>query len=366
MKKQLLTPLAVGRLHLKNRVVMAPMTRSRAEHGSEAPTALNALYYAQRSGAGLIITEGTQVSRQGQGYAYTPGIYSSEQVVGWKHVTQAVHDAGGLIAAQLWHVGRMSHASLQEQGAVPVAPSAIRAQAQVFVSDGRGSGLMAPAEQPREMKLEDIETVKQSFVEASRNAMEAGFDLVEIHGANGYLFDQFLATGTNKRLDAYGGSLENRARFLLETVDALIGVVGADRVGVRLSPWGTISDIQDDEPEAMALFLAHALDQRNIAYLHLAEWEWTGGQAYPEGFRKRMRSAFQKTLIVCGNHDAERGEALLAQGLADAIAMGRPFIANPDLVERIRQEVPLSEANPALFYGGDARGYTDYPTHHAL
>jgi len=363
MKKRLLSPLKMGRVELKNRVVMAPMTRSRAKHGSDAPTALNALYYAQRGSAGLIITEGTQVSRQGQGYAYTPGIYSSEQVAGWKQVTHAVHEAGGLIAAQLWHVGRMSHASLQAQGSAPVAPSAIQAQAQVFISDGKGSGLMAPAEKPREMTLDDMASVKQSFVEAARNAVAAGFDLVEVHGANGYLFDQFLATGTNKRQDAYGGSLANRARFLLETVDALIEVVGADRVGVRLSPWGTISDIQDDEPEAMALFLAHALDQRDIAYLHLAEWEWTGGPAYPEGFRQRLRSAFQKTLIVCGNYDAERGEALLAEGLVDAIAMGRPFIANPDLVERIRQAAPLAEANPALFYGGDAKGYTDYPVY---
>ncbi|WP_136333870.1 alkene reductase [Pseudomonas aeruginosa] len=299
MSNLLLSPLAVGNLALRNRIVMAPMTRSRAQQPGDVPTALNALYYAQRAGAGLIVSEGTQISRLGQGYAYTPGIYSEAQLAGWRQVTEAVHAAGGLIAAQLWHVGRMSHRSLQ-----------------------------------------------------------AG----ELHGANGYLIDQFLASASNRRSDAYGGSLENRARFLLEIVDALVAAVGAERVGLRLSPWGTINDMHDDEPEAMTLYLAEALQRRGIAYLHLAEWEWSGGPAYPQGFRERLRERFRAPLIVCGNYDAERAEAILQAGLADAVAIGRPFIANPDLVERIRLGAPLAEANQARFYGGDAAGYTDYPT----
>ncbi len=362
MSNLLLSPLAVGNLALRNRIVMAPMTRSRAQQPGDVPTALNALYYAQRAGAGLIVSEGTQISRLGQGYAYTPGIYSEAQLAGWRQVTEAVHAAGGLIAAQLWHVGRMSHRSLQAGGEAPIAPSPIQAKAQVFIADGQGGGSMAPADAPREMTLEDIRRVRDEFVRAARNALDAGFDLVELHGANGYLIDQFLASASNRRSDAYGGSLENRARFLLEIVDALVAAVGAERVGLRLSPWGTINDMHDDEPEAMTLYLAEALQRRGIAYLHLAEWEWSGGPAYPQGFRERLRERFRAPLIVCGNYDAERAEAILQAGLADAVAIGRPFIANPDLVERIRLGAPLAEANQARFYGGDAAGYTDYPT----
>ncbi|HCF3045897.1 alkene reductase [Pseudomonas aeruginosa] len=348
MSNLLLSPLAVGNLTLRNRIVMAPMTRSRAQQPGDVPTALNALYYAQRAGAGLIVSEGTQISRLGQGYAYTPGIYSEAQLAGWRQVTEAVHAAGGLIAAQLWHVGRMSHRSLQAGGEAPIAPSPIQAKAQVFIADGQGGGSMAPADAPREMTLEDIRRVRDEFVRAARNALDAGFDLVELHGANGYLIDQFLASASNRRSDAYGGSLENRARFLLEIVDALVAAVGAERVGLRLSPWGTINDMHDDEPEAMTLYLAEALQRRGIAYL--------------QGFRERLRERFRAPLIVCGNYDAERAEAILQAGLADAVAIGRPFIANPDLVERIRLGAPLAEANQARFYGGDAAGYTDYPT----
>ncbi|MGK4697563.1 alkene reductase, partial [Pseudomonas aeruginosa] len=247
-------------------------------------------------------------------------------------------------------------------GEAPIAPSPIQAKAQVFIADGQGGGSMAPADAPREMTLEDIRRVRDEFVRAARNALDAGFDLVELHGANGYLIDQFLASASNRRSDAYGGSLENRARFLLEIVDALVAAVGAERVGLRLSPWGTINDMHDDEPEAMTLYLAEALQRRGIAYLHLAEWEWSGGPAYPQGFRERLRERFRAPLIVCGNYDAERAEAILQAGLADAVAIGRPFIANPDLVERIRLGAPLAEANQARFYGGDAAGYTDYPT----
>lgn len=362
MSKKLLTPLKLGSITLKNRIVMAPMTRSRSQQPGDVPTEMNAEYYAQRATAGLIITEGTQVSTQGQGYAYTPGIFSADQISGWAEVTKSVHAKEGLIAAQLWHVGRMSHHSLQHEGKPLLAPSAIKANASVFISDGQGKGFMAPADEPVAMSLENIELVKQEFLQAAKNAVQAGFDLVEIHGANGYLFDQFLATATNKREDQYGGSIENRARLLLETIDLLVEAIGADRVALRLSPWGTINDIQDDQPEEMTLYLATELQKRNIIYLHLAEWEWTGGPAYPQGFRERLRTLFTNTLIVCGNYDAERAEAILQQGLVDAVAIGRPFIANPDLVERIRINAPLNTPQQETFYGGTAVGYTDYPT----
>lgn len=351
MSNLLLSPLAVGNLALRNRIVMAPMTRSRAQQPGDVPTALNALYYAQRAGAGLIVSEGTQISHLGQGYAYTPGIYSEAQLAGWRQVTEAVHAAGGLIAAQLWHVGRMSHRSLQAGGEAPIAPSPIQAKAQVFIADGQGGGSMAPADAPREMTLEDIRRVRDEFVRAARNALDAGFDLVELHGANGYLIDQFLASASNRRSDAYGGSLENRARFLLEIVDALVAAVGAERVGLRLSPWGTINDMHDDEPEAMTLYLAEALQRRGIAYLHLAEWEWSGGPAYPQGFRERLRERFRAPLIVCGNYDAERAEAILQAGLIPFPPMHRSR-ARP----RLRSRRSLAVLLPILLLA--AAGFT--------
>lgn len=363
MSKELFRSLQMGALSLPNRLIMAPMTRSRAGQPGDVPVAINATYYAQRASAGLIISEGTQVSQQGQGYAYTPGIYSREQLDGWRVVTEAVHAAGGRIAAQLWHVGRVSHASMQPHGGKPIAPSAITANAQVFVSDAKGGGRMAPAAEPREMTAQDFQQVRDEFVRASQAALDAGFDLVEVHGANGYLFDQFLATGSNRRTDQYGGSLENRARFLLETLDAMITAVGSERIGLRLSPWGSVNDMQDDEPEAMTLYLAEQLQQRSLAYLHLAEWEWAGGAPYPKGFRERLRAAFSGPLIVCGNYDGERAEAIIEAGLADAVAIGRPFIANPDLVSRLRNGHALNSADPSTFYGGTALGYTDYPMH---
>lgn len=256
----------------------------------------------------------------------------------------------------------MSHRSLQAGGEAPIAPSPIQAKAQVFIADGQGGGSMAPADAPREMTLEDIRRVRDEFVRAARNALDAGFDLVELHGANGYLIDQFLASASNRRSDAYGGSLENRARFLLEIVDALVAAVGAERVGLRLSPWGTINDMHDDEPEAMTLYLAEALQRRGIAYLHLAEWEWSGGPAYPQGFRERLRERFRAPLIVCGNYDAERAEAILQAGLADAVAIGRPFIANPDLPYRLEHDLALADGDRSTYFGGGAAGYTDYPS----
>ncbi|MDR7017050.1 alkene reductase [Acinetobacter sp. 3657] len=359
----LFEPIQVGNITLKNRVIMAPMTRSRSLQPGDIPYDLNALYYQQRANAGLIIAEATQVSRQGQGYAYTPGVYTQVQVEGWQKVTSAVHNTGGKIALQLWHVGRMSHRSLQQDNAQPIAPSAIKANAKTFVSDGNGGGYMTDTDAPRAMLKEDIIDVIKQFAQGAENAMKAGFDLVEVHGGNGYLFEQFQSTNTNHRTDQYGGSVENRARFLLETVDELVNVVGANRIGVRLSPWSTISDIHDEEPEAMVLYLADELMKRNIAYLHIAEWAWAGvGGAYPERFREKLRKAFANTLILCGGYTAESATSMLDAKLADAIAFGRPFIANPDFVKRIQESAPLAEPKPEFFYGGAAEGYTDYPT----
>ena len=362
MSTILFTGITTGNTSLNNRVIMAPMTRSRAAQPGDVPTENNALYYAQRASAGLIITEGTQVSDIGKGYSFTPGIYSAEQLQGWALVTKAVHERGGKIAAQLWHVGRVSHASLHQHGEQPIAPSAIKAETAVFIANEKGEGAMVPTDTPRAMTTEDIEQVKAEFVRAAQQAIQAGFDLVELHAANGYLFDQFLSTDANQRNDNYGGSIENRARFLLETVDAVSAAIGADRVGVRLSPWGTINGMTDSEPEPTTLYVAQQLQSRDIAYLHLAEWDMLEhGDTYPPGFREKLRGVFGNTLIVCGNYNQQRAEQILQKGLADAVAFGRPFIANPDFVERLQQGIPLAEAKKEYFYGGNETGYTDYP-----
>lgn len=361
MSESLLSPVTVGTAVLSNRVVMAPMTRSRSLQPGDVPGPLNATYYAQRASAGLIITEGTQVSPSGKGYAFTPGIYSTAQINGWKAVTDEVHRAGGRIAAQLWHVGRLSHRSLQPEGAFPLAPSAIRAQASVFVMDDQKQGHMAQADTPVAMTLADISAVQEQFVEAAKNARLAGFDFVEVHAANGYLFAQFLAQDVNQRSDQYGGSLENRARFLLETLDAMVKEVGADFIGVRLSPWCPINGMQQEPGETMTLYLAEAFQQRNLAWIHLAEWGHAGGKPLDDAFRQALRTHFRNTLIVCGGYDASNAEQRLQQGTADMVAFGRPFIANPDLVARMRTATPLAQADSATFYGGNETGYTDYP-----
>ncbi|TBW09853.1 alkene reductase [Azotobacter chroococcum] len=358
---KLLSPLRLGTLTLPNRVVMAPLTRSRAAQPGDVPTALNAEYYAQRAGAGLIVTEAAQISRQGQGYALTPGIYSGAQIDGWRRVTDAVHRQGGHIALQLWHVGRISHASLQPGGGQPVAPSAIRANMQTFIIQADGTPAHPPCDEPRALRGEELPGIVADYAQGARNAIAAGFDLVEIHAANGYLLHQFLATATNRRDDAYGGSLENRARLVLEVVDAVVAAVGAERVGIRLSPWMPYNDIEDAEAGPMALYLAEQLGRRGLAYLHLHEAEWMGVPGYPEGFREAVRARFPGAIVVCGGYTAARAEALLQTGLADAVAFGRPYIANPDLVQRFAQGAPLAEADQATFYGGGTEGYTDYP-----
>lgn len=360
---QLLSSLRVGDVELPNRVLMAPLTRSRAGQPGDVPTAMNAEYYAQRASAGLIVSEATQVSRQGQGYALTPGIHSDEQEAGWRLVTDAVHARGGRIAAQLWHVGRISHPLVRPDGAPPVAPSAIVAKgATCFVIQPDGTPANLQAAMPRALETDELPGVVEEFAQAARRADRAGFDMVEVHAANGYLLQQFLATNSNTRTDRYGGSIENRARLALEVVDAVVAALGAGRVGVRMSPHFTGHDIADREPEESALYLARELGRRGIAYLHIAEPDWAGGPKLSDGFRRALREAFDGVLVFCGGYTADSAEALIAAGIADAIAFGRPFIANPDLVERFRSGAPLNTPDRSTFYGGGEHGYTDYPT----
>ncbi|WP_439891487.1 alkene reductase [Ralstonia sp. 25C] len=363
MTQQLLSPVQVGHTTLANRVVMAPLTRSRAGQPGDVPTELNVTYYAQRASAGLIVTEATQISRQGQGYAWTPGMYTDAQEAGWKAVVDAVHAKGGRISQQLWHVGRISNTLLQENGQAPVAPSAIVAKgAQSFVVHPDGTPGNEPTSEPRALATEEIPGVIAQYRQAVLRARRAGFDFVEIHAANGYLLHQFLSTNSNQRTDQYGGSLENRARLILEVVDTAIAEIGADRVGIRLSPHFVAHDIADAQAEESALYLARELTKRGIAYLHIAEPDWAGGPELSGDFRRQLRDAFKGTLIVCGNYTAEEGEQMVASGLADAVAFGRPFIANPDLVARFRAGASLNTPDRTTFYGGQEKGYTDYPT----
>lgn len=350
LPESLLSPVKLGPYALSNRAVMAPLTRSRAGDG-DAPTALAAQYYAQRASAGLIITEGSQVSPQGKGYPRTPGIFSDEQVVGWEQVTQAVHDQGGRIFLQLWHVGRLSHSSIQPQGGLPVAPSAIAPEGELYTANG-----MQPYETPRALAIEEIPGVVEDFRRAAQNAKRAGFDGVEIHGANGYLIDQFLRDGANQRTDAYGGSAQNRVRLLKEIVEAVITVFGADRVGVRLSPSLAIFSMSDSDPAATFTHAARMLAGYGLAYLHVVQ---IGDPAFDYG---AIRRAFGGVYIANGGFDAETAEAAITLGAADLIAFGAKFLANPDLVERLRREAPLNTPDPATFYQGEAHGYTDYPT----
>lgn len=361
----------LGHLSLKNRIVMPPMTRSRAAT-NEVATALMADYYSQRAGAGLIISEGTQISRQGQGYAWTPGMFTKEQIAGWKQVTDAVHQQGGLMFAQLWHVGRVSHISLQEKGQSPVAPSAILAEGvKVFLDPegkgpGNGAGEMVQHSMPRELSIPEIQDIIRDYVQAAKNAIEAGFDGVELHGANGYLIEQFIDSQTNLRTDDYGGSLEKRLRFLKEVTTAVADAIGKERVGVRQAPLTTLMGAQDDTPEETYLAAASILNEIGIAYIHIAEADWDNAPVMPVAFKEAYRAAFKGTLIYAGKYTKARAEEALEKGWADLIAFGRPFIANPDLPYRLEHDLPLNAGKPANYFGGGAEGYTDYPTATAL
>lgn len=347
---RLLSPIQIGSLPLRNRMVMAPLTRSRAGEG-DVPTRTVAEYYRQRASAGLIISEGSQISAQGKGYLGTPGIFTDAQVAGWKLVTNAVHAEGGLMFLQLWHVGRLSHSLVQINGALPVAPSAIKAEGEIFTYDGLKS-----YETPRALELDEIPSVVADFRQAAENAKLAGFDGVEIHGANGYLIDQFLRDGTNTRTDAYGGSVENRIRFMKEVVEAVIPVFGADRVGVRLSPNFNIFSISDSNPQATFGHAVEVLSRYGLAYLHVVE---LGEGQFDFAELKRR---FGGTYIANGGYDAERAATAIHTGKADLVSFGTHFLANPDLVERFKRGAALNEADPSTFYQGDERGYTDYPT----
>ena len=363
---KLFSSLQVGELKLAHRVVMAPLTRMRSTQPGDVPNAMNAEYYGQRaSEGGLIISEATQISRQGKGYPAAPGIHSAAQIEGWKLVTQAVHAKGGLIFLQLWHVGRMSHTSLHPETGLPVSASAIA------VADGSKTFTAefkpVPYETPRALEIEEIEEIIDDYRDAALNAKAAGFDGVEVHSANGYLLDQFLEDKTNQRTDEYGGSIENRARLLMEVTDAVIEVWGSDRVGVRLSPYGTFGDMGDSDPVALFTYVLKQLSAKNIAYAHVIEPRASdagGGKPTNDAAPRTaeiFRKVFDGVLISAGGYTGETAEQTIADGYADAVAFGRLFIANPDLPERLRTGAELNAPDRRTFYGGTAKGYTDYP-----
>ncbi len=360
----LFAPLTGRHLSLPNRIVMAPMTRCRTTQPGNIPNAEMARYYAQRASAGLIVSEATQISPQGQGYSFTPGIYSDAQIAGWRIVTDAVHQAGGRIFLQLWHVGRMSHASFHN-GGVPVAPSAISPEAQVWVADEHGVGGMVDCPVPRALSREEIKGVVADYAQAARNAIAAGFDGVEVHGANGYLIDQFLRSTSNQRDDDYGGSIANRIRFLDEVVTAIAGAIGPERTAIRLAPFITARGMNCPEIIPAILLAAERLEALGITYVHLSEADWADAPQIPQDFRVALRQRFKGNIIVAGLYDKARGEAILNSGYADLVAYGRPFVANPDLAARFANDWPLADMNPTQLFGGDSRGYTDYPIYGA-
>ncbi len=354
----LFTPFTIGDLALPNRLVMAPLTRGRADDGS-VPNGMMAEYYRQRAGAGLIISEATHISPQGRGWVGAPGIHTAQQVRGWQGVTEAVHAGGGRIFLQLWHMGRASHPDFQEGGARPVAPSAIAiGNDQIHTPHGK-----KPYAVPRALERGEIPGVVQQYVAATKLAQEAGFDGVEIHGANGYLIDQFLRESSNQRTDDYGGSVENRARFLLEVTEAVVGAWRAERVGLRLSPTSGFNGQSDGDPEALFIYAAQQLNRFNLAYLHLLE-ALPGHMLAGPGPRvtPAMRRAFRGPLMVNGGYTAELGAQAIERGETDLISFGVPFLANPDLVERYRTGAPLNAPDVATFYSAGPKGYVDYPT----
>ncbi|WP_281300842.1 MULTISPECIES: alkene reductase [unclassified Iodidimonas] len=354
----LFEPVTIGALSLKNRIVMAPLTRNRAAEGL-VPGPHAATYYSQRASAGLIIAEATQISAQAQGYADTPGCYSEDQIKGWKAVTDAVHEKGGTIILQIWHTGRMSHTSFQKNGAAPIAPSAVRAQGKTFI---KGEGFV-DVSTPRALLIDEIPGIIADFRHAAQCAMRAGFDGVEIHAAHGYLIDSFLRNGANQRRDAYGGSIENRARFLIETVAACADAIGADRLGVRLSPVSPAGDSQDSNPQALFNHVVEQLNAFPLAYLHVVEGATGGKRDHLPFDYEALHQRFDGAWMLNNGYDRDMAIKAIAEGRADLISFGRPFIANPDLVARLRDDAPLNPLmDPSTFYGGDAHGYIDYPT----
>jgi N-ethylmaleimide reductase len=359
MTNILFTPYTLDDLTLPNRMVMAPMTRNRADENG-VPKPMAATYYAQRATAGLLITEATQVSEKATGYMFTPGVYTEDQARGWRAVTDAVHDKGGRIYNQIWHTGRVSHPSLQPGGSDPIAPSAIRADTMVFTPNG-----FEPATQPRALAIDEIPAIVSQFARAAKTAKGAGFDGVEVHGANGYLIEQFLKDGANQRTDAYGGDIPSRIRFALEVLEAVVAVWGQNRVGFRISPRGIFNDMYDSDPTALYSQLAVALNDLPLAYLHIVEPlpghpNFASQEDVPP-VGPTLRKIYKGTIIINGGYGKETGERAIAENAADLVAFGVPYLANPDLVERYRRNAPLNEPDQDTFYGGDERGYIDYP-----
>jgi N-ethylmaleimide reductase len=357
----LFDPLKLGDIALANRIVMAPLTRDRAGPG-QVPTALMVEYYRQRASAGLIVTEGSQVCAAGQGYLDTPGIYNRAQVAGWRRVTDAVHAAGGRIVIQLWHVGRISHVSLQPGGIAPVSSTARAAVGKTFTKDG-----FVDVSAPRALRSEELAGVIEAYRHAARCAIDAGFDGVEVHGANGYLLDQFLRDSINDRSDAYGGSIPNRARLLLEVMQAIVGEIGAGRTGLRLSPVTPSNGAaQDSNPQALHEHVVERLAPLALAFVHVVEGQTGGARDFAPFDYAALRARFKLgnpggAWIVNNGYDRSMALAAVASGAADLVAFGRPFIGNPDLVRRLREDLPLAPLNRETLYGGGAAGYTDYP-----
>jgi N-ethylmaleimide reductase len=353
------TPCMLGDLTLPNRMVMAPMTRNRADEDG-VPKPMTVTYYAQRATAGLLITEATQISEKATGYMFTPGVYTEEQAVGWQAVTEAVHRAGGRIFNQIWHAGRVSHPSLQPGGTDPIAPSAIRANTMVFTPNG-----LQTAAQPRALAIDEIPTIVSQFARAAKTAKRAGFDGVEVHGANGYLIEQFLKDGANQRTDHYGGDIPSRMRFALEVLRAVVAVWKPDRVGFRISPRGIFNDMYDSDPLALYSQLAAALNDFPLAYLHIIEplpgHPNFGSQEGVPLVAPTLRKIYKSTIIINGGYGKETAERAISENAADLVAFGVPYLANPDLVERYRRNAPLNEPDEDTFYGGNEKGYTDYP-----
>ena len=356
----LYSPYQLGQLTLNNRCVMAPLTRNRANNNRE-PVDMNVIYYEQRASAGLIIAEATQICPEGQGYISTPGIYSEGQIKSWKKVTDAVHKKNGKICLQLWHVGRISHSELLPNNMQPQAPSAIRAKAKTFNSKG-----LVDVSEPKALEIHEIQSLAQQYARATLNAKEAGFDMIEVHAANGYLIDQFLRDKTNHRTDEYGGSIENRARFLLEIIDEIIKVYPANLIGCRISPASTFNDINDSDPQGLYSYVVTELGKRKLAYLHIIEGE-TGGprDANPKVNFAELKQLFKAhggmNIMSNNGYNKEMAESAIVNNEADVVAFGKPFIANPDLVERLQNNYPLKSPDQKSFYGGTEKGYIDYP-----
>lgn len=363
MNEALFQPIKLGNLTLKNRIVMPPMTRSRASQPGNIANDMMAEYYAQRAAAGLIVAEGTQISPMGQGYAWTPGIYSDAQVAGWKKVTDAVHAQQGTIFAQLWHVGRVTHPD-NIGGQQPISSSALRAEnVKVFIDNGTDEPGFVDVAEPRQMNKGDIHRVIEEYRKAALNAIKAGFDGIELHAANGYLINQFIDSEANNRTDEYGGSIENRLRFLGEVVEAMTEAIGADRVGVRLAPFTSLNGTVDKTPVETYVAAAALLNKLNVVYVHIAEVDWEDAPETPAEFKDEIRKIYNGVLIYAGKYNADKGAQAITAGVTDMVGFGRPFVANPDLPNRIKQGYPLAPHDPETLFGGAEKGLTDYPVY---